>query len=141
MLIGIIILLVAICNIITLLLLLVHDKKTEIGIFLSLGASKRKIASIFALAGILLGGISTIIGSFLAYVTLKNIGTLVWVLNTLEGKDVFNKAFYGSSLPDEFSIMAFTFIAISAPILSLCAGLIPAIKACKLQPSQILRSE
>lgn len=141
MLIGVIILLVAICNIITLLLLLVHDKKTEIGIFLSLGASKVKISSIFALAGTLLGGISTLIGSFLAYITLKNIDSLVWILNTIEGRDAFNAAFYGSKLPDEFSILAFTFIAISAPILSLGAGLIPAIKACRLRPSQILRSE
>ncbi len=141
MLIGVIILLVAICNIITLLLLLVHDKKTEIGIFLSLGASKFQISTIFALAGVFLGGISTLIGSMLAYVTLKNIDSLVWVLNTIEGKDAFNTAFYGSKLPNEFSMLAFTFIAIAAPLLSLGAGLIPAIKACRLRPSQILRSE
>jgi lipoprotein-releasing system permease protein len=141
MLIGVIILLVAVCNIITLLLLLVHDKKTEIGIFLSLGASKVKISTIFALAGVFLGGLSTLIGSLLAYLTLKNIDSLVWLLNTIEGRDAFNTAFYGSSLPNEFSILAFTFIAISAPLLSLGAGLIPAIKACRLRPSQILRSE
>lgn len=141
MLIGVIILLVAVCNIITLLLLLVHDKKTEIGIFLSLGASKFKISSIFALAGVLLGGISTIIGSALAYFTLKNIDSLVWVLNNIEGRDAFNAAFYGSKLPNEFSMLAFTFIAVAAPLLSLGAGLIPAIKACRLRPSQILRSE
>ena len=141
MLIGVIILLVAVCNIITLLLLLIHDKKTEIGIFLSLGASKSKIATIFALAGMFLGGISTIIGSGLAYITLKNIDVLIWILNTIEGREVFNSVFYGTKLPNEFSILAFTFIAISAPLLSLAAGLIPAIKACRLQPSQILRSE
>jgi lipoprotein-releasing system permease protein len=141
MLIGVIILLVAICNIITLLLLLVHDKKTEIGIFLSLGASKMKISSIFALAGVMLGGISTLIGSLLAYITLKNIDSLVGVLNALEGRDAFNAAFYGSKLPSEFSMVAFTFIAVAAPLLSLGAGLIPAIKACRLRPSQILRSE
>lgn len=141
MLIGVIILLVAICNIITLLLLLVHDKKTEIGIFLSLGASKMKISTIFALAGIILGGLSTLIGSALAYFTLKNIDGLIGILNMLEGKDVFNAAFYGSTLPSEFSITAFVFIAIAAPALSLGAGLIPAIKACRMRPSQILRSE
>lgn len=141
MLIGVIILLVAVCNIITLLLLLVHDKKMEIGIFLSLGASKLKISSIFALAGVLLGGISTVIGSLLAWVTLKNIDSLVWLLNTIEGRDAFNAAFYGSKLPNDFSMLAFTFIAIAAPLLSLGAGLIPAIKACRLRPSQILRHE
>ncbi|MCH9812260.1 FtsX-like permease family protein [bacterium] len=141
MLIGVIILLVAVCNIITLLLLLVHDKKTEIGIFLSLGASKFRISSIFALAGIILGGLSTLIGSALAYFTLKNINSLVSILNMIEGRDAFNAAFYGSSLPNEFSMLAFSFILIAAPLLSLGAGLIPAIKACKLRPSQILRSE
>ncbi len=141
MLIGVIILLVAICNIITLLLLLVHDKKTEIGIFLSLGASKLKISTIFALAGVILGGISVLIGSFLAFITLKNIDSLVWLLNKIEGRDAFNAAFYGSKLPNEFSVLAFTFIAVAAPLLSLGAGLIPAIKACRLRPSQILRSE
>jgi len=34
-----------------------------------------------------------------------------------------------------------TFILIATPLISLIAGLVPAIKACRLRPSEILRSE
>ena len=54
-LIGIIILFVACSNILSLLIVLVNDKKKEIGILLSMGASSRSIAVIFGICGIFLG--------------------------------------------------------------------------------------
>lgn len=141
MLVGVIILLVACSNIISLLLLLVNDKKHEIGVLISLGASKKSIAAIFGICGVALGMVSCLIGTFFAYFTLSHIDHLVYLLNALEGRAAFNTAFYGQSLPKELSQTAFAFVLIITPILSLIAGLIPAIKACKLKPSAILRSE
>ncbi len=141
MLVGVLILTVACSNVISLLLLLVNDKKHEIGILLSLGATKKSIAFIFGGIGITVGFISSLIGISLAYFTLSHIDLFVNLLSSLEGRDAFSPIFYGDSLPNTMSIKALLFVLIASPILSLLAGLIPAIKACKLKPSAILRSE
>lgn len=141
MLIGVLILFVACCNIVSLLLVLVNDKKQEIGILLSLGAKKRHIAFIFALSGMFLGLVACSIGVGAAYFTLANIDSLVHLLNVIEGQEAFNAAFYGSSLPSDLSQKACQFVIIATPILSMLSGLIPAMKACRLKPSAILRSE
>ncbi|MES2344716.1 MAG: FtsX-like permease family protein [Chlamydiota bacterium] len=140
-LIGIIILTVACCNIISLLVLLVNDKKKEIGILQSMGASTKSIAAIFGLCGITMGILSSLIGIGAAFLTLHHIDIVVSLLSILQGHDAFNAAFYGKSLPSSLSHNALIFILIATPIISLLAGLVPAIKACRLRPSAILRSE
>jgi lipoprotein-releasing system permease protein len=140
-LIAVIILLVACCNIISLLVLLVNDKKREIAILQSMGASSKSIAAIFATCGASLGIISCFIGTLLALVTLHNLTTIVSFLSQLQGKTAFNPTFFGQSLPNELSLDALTFVLIATPLLSILAGLIPAIKASRIRPSQVLRSE
>ncbi|GAB4190942.1 MAG: hypothetical protein Tsb0015_12550 [Simkaniaceae bacterium] len=139
--IGGIILIVACSNIISLLVLLVNDKKKEIGILRAMGASQKSIAAIFGLCGMTMGLLSSIIGSLAAVFTLKNIDSIARFLSFIQGHEAFNAAFYGNSLPNELSIQALLFVLIATPIISLTAGLVPALKACKLRPSQILRSE
>ena len=140
MLVGIFILVVGCCNIISMLVLLVSDKKQEIGIFQAMGASKLSIACIFGICGIVMGIISCLIGTLAALFTLENIDSLVHLLSLFQGHDAFNATFFGSSLPKELSPHALRFILIATPLLSLIAGLIPAIKACRLNPSELLRS-
>ncbi|MCB1084878.1 MAG: ABC transporter permease, partial [Chlamydiia bacterium] len=139
--IGAIVLIVACTNIISLLIILVNDKKKEIAILSAMGASKRSIALIFTLCGGIMGTLSTLIGTLAALLTLYNIDHVVSFLSFIQGHDAFNALFYGKSLPNELSRHALTFILIATPIISLLAGLVPALKATKLTPSQILRSE
>jgi lipoprotein-releasing system permease protein len=140
-LVGIIILVVACCNIISLLVLLVNDKKREIGILQAMGASKYSIAAIFGFCGITMGILSSIIGISAALFTLHNIDSIVQILSFIQGHDAFNATFFGKSLPNELSHHAVLFIVIATPTISLLAGLVPAIKACRLRPSVTLRSE
>ncbi len=140
-LIGVIVLAVACSNIISMLILLVQNKKREIGILQAMGASKNSIALIFGLCGVCIGMISSLIGIALALLTLHNIDFVVKILSLLQGHEAFNTLFFGQSLPDTLSHRALCFVLIATPLISLLAGLIPAIKACRLQPSQILRSE
>ena len=141
MLVGIIILVVACSNIISLLVLLVNDKKKEIGIMQSMGASKMSIAAIFGVCGITLGILSSALGALGAYLTLLNIDHVVGFLSFMQGHEAFNAAFYGKNLPSTLSSSALTFILIVTPLMALIAGLVPAIKACRLRPSNILRCE
>lgn len=140
-LIGILILTVACCNIFSFLLLLVQDKKKEIAILQAMGASKRRIASIFGICGVVVGCLGSLLGALAAVITLHNIDFVVGLLSSLQGHDAFHTTFYGSSLPNTLSSTSLLFLLITTPILSLIAGLLPAIKACKLHPSPTLRSE
>lgn len=140
-LIGIIILIVGCSNIISLLVLLVNDKKKEIGVMQSMGASSLSIAVIFGICGAMLGLFSSFLGTFAAMITLSHIDAVVGFLSFLQGHEAFNTIFYGESLPNALSSNATRFILIATPLISLCAGLIPAIKACRLRPSAILRGE
>lgn len=140
-LVGGIILIVACCNIISLLVLLVNDKKREIGILQAMGAPTSSIALIFAACGAGMGIISSLIGTVAAIFTLQNIDKLAHLLSVLQGHDAFNAMFYGKSLPSALSGEALLFILIATPFLSFLAGLVPALKACRLRPSAILRSE
>ena len=136
-----IVLLVACSNIISLLVILVNDKRKEIAILSAMGTSKKRIALIFTLCGGIMGMFSTLIGTLAAMLTLANIDLVVSFLSFMQGHDAFNVIFYGKSLPNELSRHALTFILIATPIISLLAGLVPALKATKLSPTQILRSE
>jgi lipoprotein-releasing system permease protein len=140
-LIGIIILVVACCNIISFLILLVTDKKKEIAILQAMGASRRSIALIFGSCGMIVGLFGCTIGTLGALFTLQHIDLIAGLLSAMQGHDAFNPAFYGSSLPTTLSSGALLFIFIATPTLSLLSGLIPAIKASRLCPSTILRSE
>jgi len=139
-LVAVIILMVAFSNIISMLILLVNDKKKEIAILMSIGATKKSIALIFGACGFITGFLSSAIGTVLAIVTLKHIDSIAAILSKIQGHDAFNAAFFGSSLPNSLSSDALLFILIVTPIISLLAGIIPAFKAANLNPSRILRS-
>ncbi len=136
-----IILFVACSNIISMLVLLVNDKKKEIAILQSMGASKKSIAYIFGFCGTTLGLLSSLIGSAAAIFTLRHLDIIIKLLSAIQGHAAFNAAFFGKSLPNNLSFEALLFVVIVTPVLSLVAGLIPAIKASKIHPANTLRGE
>lgn len=140
-LIAIIILIVACSNIISMLILLVNDKKKEIGILQSMGVSTKQIATIFGLCGFLTGLISSIVGVSAAIFTLHNLQSLINFLSFLQGREAFQSMFYGKELPNELSMNALAFVLGATALISLLAGIVPAVKACRLKPATILRSE
>lgn len=140
-LISTIIIIVACSNIISMLIILVNDKKVEIGILRSMGASCGSIALIFGLCGIVMGLMGSLIGTLTAYITLKNLDSLIYVLSSIQGHNAFNPMFFGDTLPNELSMEALLFVIISTTAISLVAGIVPALKASLMRPSTILRSE
>jgi lipoprotein-releasing system permease protein len=140
-LIAIVIILIACSNIISMLIILVNDKKKEIGILLSMGASSKSIALIFGLCGMVMGITGSLIGILAALLTLKNLDFLINIISKIQGYEVFHSSFYGETLPSEISINALILVFVATLFLSLIAGVIPALKASFLRPSEILRSE
>ncbi len=140
-LIAMIILLVACSNIISLLILLVNDKKKEIAVLRSMGASSKSISLIFGGCGAIMGFFSSLFGIGAAMFTLKHLDILIKALNALQGHAAFNVVFFGDKMPNDLSIDAISFVLIVTPIISIIAGIIPAIKASRLKPSATLRAE
>ncbi|MCE2983725.1 MAG: ABC transporter permease [Parachlamydia sp.] len=140
MLISIVIVIVACSNIISMLIILVNDKKMEIGILRSMGASSFSIALIFGIAGGAVGIAGSLIGILAATLTLNHLGTLIYFLSRMQGHEMFNASVYGQMASHELSFEALFFVLSITGALSLLAGIIPAIKACLLKPSQILRA-
>jgi len=138
--IALVIIIVACSNIISMLIILVNDKKVEIGILRSMGATSKSIALIFGLAGGIIGAMGSIIGILAAIATVKNLQTILGVISRLQGYDLFNTAFYGTAAPQELSYEALSFVIGATVLISLLAGVVPAVKACLVRPSSILRS-
>lgn len=136
-----VIILVACSNIISMLIILVNDKKVEIGILRSMGATSKSIALIFGTCGIVMGLLGTLIGTGLAYLTLRNLNSILQLISNLQGFDAFNPVFYGDHLPNHLSMETLLVVGIGTALLSTLAGLIPAIKASRMKPAAILRSE
>lgn len=140
-LIAILILLVACSNIISMLILLVNDKKHEIGVLQALGASWKQILIIFCSCGAILGLVSATVGTLAAWITLENLDLIVAFLSHLEGHAAFNTMFFGEQLPSALSLRALALVWSSTILLSIIAGLIPAWKAASLKPAEILRAQ
>jgi lipoprotein-releasing system permease protein len=88
-----------------------------------------------------MGAVSSLFGTALAVFTLRHLDSLVSFLSALQGRAAFHPAFFGQSLPNQLSYEALLFVLIATPLLSLAAGLIPALKASRIRPSSVLRSE
>lgn len=135
-----VIIIVACSNIISMLIILVNDKRQEIGILRSMGASSASIAAIFGICGMVMGAIGSIVGILASFVTLRYINELVYFLGYLQGHDLFNPVFYGHTLPAELSYEALSFVIAATALISLLAGIVPAVKACAIRPANILRN-
>ena len=138
---SIIIIIVACSNIISMMVILVNDKKKEIGILRSMGASSTSIACIFGLSGIIMGFIGSIIGIVAALITLNNLQSIIDQISFWQGFELFNPVYYGEILPNEVSFEVLASVLGATCLISLISGLVPAIKACMLKPSEVLRSE
>lgn len=140
-LISLIIVIVACSNIISMLIILVNDKKKEIGILRSMGATSWSMGLIFGLCGMVMGLVGSLLGTGAALFTLSHLDALLALISKLQGFEVFNAAFYGPTIPRELSGEALAFVFMATLLISLLAGVVPAIKASRLNPSAALRAE
>lgn len=136
-----IVILVACSNIVSMLVILVNDKRQEIGILRAMGASSWSIAAIFGLCGIALGVLGSSLGIIAALFTLAHLQQLVALLSAMQGHDLLNPLFYGETLPTEVSYSTLLFVVGVTGAISVVAGLIPALKASWMRPSALLRCE
>jgi lipoprotein-releasing system permease protein len=129
-----IIVLVAAFAIIGHLVLLVAEKRKEIGILKAMGASAGSIGSVFLVAGMLIGVVGTVAGSAFGLL-------LIWVQNTYRIIRLAGDVYQISYLPMKLTWSDFAMVVGATLVISFLATLSPARRAARLHPVEVLRYE
>ena len=133
---------VAAFNIVSTLVMAVTDKRADIAIMRTFGASPRSIMSIFIVQGALIGIIGTLIGAVIGVIIALNIDTIIPFIEQLFKVQFLAKdVYYISDLPSKLEWNDVITIVIMSFILSLLATLYPSYKASTLNPAEALRYE
>ncbi|MDV2467917.1 lipoprotein-releasing ABC transporter permease subunit [Acinetobacter chinensis] len=134
------IVLVAAFNIVSSLVMVVTDKKSDIAILRTLGASPATITRIFMVQGTVIGVIGTVSGAILGIIFASSISTIIDWLNTALGLNLFD-AYFINYLPSYLRWQDVTLIVTVSLVLSFLATVYPALRAAKIQPAEALRYE
>ena len=133
---------VAAFNLVSTLVMTVTDKRADIAILRTMGASARSILYIFMVQGALIGVGGTLIGAALGLGIAFNIDVIVPAIEHLLGMSFLPRDIYLISKmpsdPQSGDILPIIFISL---IMSLCATLYPSWRASRVQPAQALRYE
>ena len=157
-LIMILIVLVASINIASAIVMLVMERKKEIAILKSIGASSSGIALSFILAGVFCGLTGVIIGLPIGLICSVNVNEIIFFIekivnfcskilyiikvNNIESfvaTNLMDPAYYLTHIPITIPVQELLLIVISVLFLSFLVSLIPSIKAGKERPLDIFR--
>lgn len=134
------IVLVAAFNIVSSLVMVVTDKKSDIAILRTLGASPATITKIFMVQGTVIGVVGTLAGAALGIIFATSISGFMGWLNTTLGLNLFD-AYFINYLPSHLKWQDVVTIVSLSLVLSFLATIYPALRAAKIQPAEALRYE
>jgi lipoprotein-releasing system permease protein len=133
---------VAAFNIIATLIMVVADKRADIAILRTLGATPGQIMAVFMVQGTVIGSIGTLLGAVLGVIAALNVSQLVAWIERLSGQQILSSDIYFiSNLPSELQMVDVLLICGAAFALSFLATLYPAWRAARTQPAEALRYE
>jgi len=125
---------VAAFAIISHLILMVAEKRREIGVLRALGASGRSITLVFMAEGVLIGVVGTVVGTVLGL-------TIGLVQDRYHIVKIPGDVYQLSELPMKMHPPEMILIAVAALALSFLATLYPSRQAARLHPVDVLRYE
>ncbi|STQ83660.1 ABC transporter permease [Helicobacter fennelliae] len=128
------IILMASLNIISSLLMVVMNRRKEIALLLSLGASKAEIKKTFFYLGMTIGILGIVFGVGLSFVVL-------WVLDTFPIISLPADVYGTDKLPLDLSLFDFVATIIGAIIIVCLSSYYPARQASKIDSLSVLRNE
>ena len=131
---------VAAFNIISTLVMVVTDKKADIAILRTLGATPLSIMGIFMVQGSVIGVVGTLSGCVLGVLAALNVSQgVAWLEHTLGIQFLSSDVYFISYLPSELIWSDVLIICGAALSLSFLATLYPAWRASRTEPAEALR--
>jgi len=128
------IILIAAINIISSLLMTVMNRRSEIALLLSLGATSAEIKKVFLYLGIVIG-----VSGIFAGVLLGMSG--LWILSTFDIVNLPKDVYPTSTLPLDLSFKDFISIVVGAFVIVVLSSFYPAKKASEVDILTVLRNE
>ncbi len=136
------IVLVAAFNVISSLIMLVKDKRGDIAVLRTIGASSGAILRIFLMCGAFVGVSGTLIGTVIGVLVCRNIVAIQHFIEDMTGGRVFDSSvFMLTTLPDKVDWIDVVRVVALGLVLSLLATLYPSWRAARSDPVEALRHE
>jgi lipoprotein-releasing system permease protein len=136
------IVLVAAFNVISSLIMLVKDKRADIAVLRTLGASSGAILRIFLMCGAFVGVTGTLAGTLIGIVFCRNIVAIQHFVENVTGGQVFDSSvFMLTALPNSVDWPSVGRVIALGLGLSLLATLYPSWRAARTDPVEALRHE
>jgi len=133
---------VAAFNIVSMMVMVVTDKKSDIAILRTLGMTPKRIVKIFYYQGISIGLIGISVGTILGLLLAMNIESVISGIESIIGFQFFPKdVFYINRFPSKILASDVISIIIGSFILVIIAAIYPAKRAGKINISEVLRHE
>lgn len=120
-------------SIVATLIMIVLEKRKDIAVLMTMGASPRSVAMIFRIQGAAIGLIGTVLGLILSVVGCFALKTYGFPLN--------EQVFQMKELPVKIEIINFVIVSISAFCICFLSTFYPAYRASRLEPAEVLRYE
>ncbi len=137
-----IIILVAVFNILSSLIMLVRAKTKDIAILRTMGAPRAALMRIFVTVGTLIGGVGILMGLALGFLIVDQRQAIVAGVSKITGANLWDPSIrYLTDLPARTDPLEVAGIVGMALVLSFLATLYPAWKAASTDPVQVLRYE
>jgi lipoprotein-releasing system permease protein len=133
---------VAAFNLVVSLIMIVRDKRGDIAILRTLGASPKTINNIFMWQGCFIGLTGIAFGVVLGVLGSLYISQLAAFVESTFSIQILNAEVYPIDfLPSQLSLLDVAYVASGVLVLSLLATIYPASKAAAIQPADALRHE
>jgi len=136
------IVLVAVFNILSSLIMLVRAKTRDIAILRTMGSSRSGMMKVFVTVGVTIGSLGIILGVIIGAIFLFFRQNVVDGIQAITGQNLWDPSVrFLTDLPSKSDPVEVAAIVITALILSFLATLYPAYKAASTDPVQVLRYE
>ena len=126
--------LIAAFNIVSTLIMVVMEKRKDIAVLRSLGASRGGVRWIFLLNGWIIGAVGTLLGVVLGYLLARLIQTYQFI-------ELPDDVFLVSTVPVSISPLYFALVGLASLAICCLASIYPARQAAKLHPVDVIRYE